>query len=76
MPAYFSRAYFLILQKTGVCFPERERSYTFVYNCNRINMIDKTDNTIEQGFNQVCDLITLRKARAYQAVNKESILCN
>lgn len=38
--------------------------------------IDKTDNNIERGFNQVCDLITLRKSRAYQAVNKESILCN
>lgn len=39
-------------------------------------MVDKTDNNIEQGFNQVCDLIALRKSRAYQAVNKESILCN
>jgi len=39
-------------------------------------LFDKTGNPIKQGFNQARDLITLRKARMYQAVNKESILCN
>lgn len=39
-------------------------------------MIDKTENDLERGFDQVRELIVLRKTRAYRAVNNESILCN